>query len=47
MSTNGIPERLVVANEVPLLDDGSLPEGAVVAPFGAGYCTCICKVDIV
>ena len=41
MSTNGIPERLVVAHEVPLLDDGALPEGAVVAPFRAGYCACI------
>ena len=41
MSTNGIPEGLVVANEVPLLDDGSLPEGAVVVPFRASYCICI------
>ena len=30
-----VPEVLVVAHEVPLLNDGALPEGVVVAPFCA------------
>ena len=38
---DGNPERLVVADEVPLLDDGALPEGAVVAPFRARYLICV------
>ena len=33
----GIPEIFVFAHKVPLLDDGALPEGAVVAPFRAGH----------
>ena len=35
---------LVVAHEVPLLDDGALPEGAVVTPFRAGCLACIWNV---